>query len=309
MTELMTETELTLASSGSELAGTLLVPAGEPIATALLISGSGPIDRDSNMKRMKIDVMRQVAHYLASVGIASFRYDKRGVARSTGDYRATGFHDNVADARAALERLRALPGIDADRIVAIGHSEGALIATELAAAGVGLAGAVLLAGAAQPGEQVLRWQATQVATSLPGPAKLLLKLLRKDLMKIQDKRLAQLKGATDDVIRVQLVRVNARWFREFMAYGPADALERAKTPILAITGAKDLQVDPSDIAIMERLALDDFTGEVVPDLTHLLRREDGPPSLRTYKKQVKRPVDVALLESIGAWVMNLVVDR
>lgn len=302
----MKTTELKFTSDGHELAGTLLIPPGAPSATALLISGSGPIDRDSNMKRMRIDVMRQIAEHLARAGIASYRYDKRGVADSTGDYRATGFHDNVADAQAALEALRARPEIDADRIVAIGHSEGALIATELAAADVGLAGAVLLAGAAQPGEQILRWQATQVAGSLPKPARLILKLLRKDLLKMQDKRLAQLKESSDDVIRIQLVRINARWFREFMAHDPTIGLARAKTPILAITGAKDLQVDPGDIAIMESLAPADFTGEVVPDVTHLLRRETGPASLRTYKKQVRRPVDRRLLETISSWVTNVV---
>lgn len=305
----MATTELKFTSDGYELAGTLLVPTGEIAATVLLISGSGPIDRDSNMKRMKIDVMRQVADHLAKAGIASYRYDKRGVAGSTGDYHATGFHDNVADARAALEALRVRPEIDAERIVAVGHSEGALIATELGAAGVGLAGSVLLAGAAQTGEEILRWQAVHVAATLPKPVKWLLKLLRKDLLKTQDKRLAQLKESTEDVVRMQLVRVNAKWFREFMTYDPGEALARTKTPILAITGAKDLQVDPGDIAIMKGLAPDEFTGEVAPDLTHLLRREDGPASLRTYKKQVKRPVDRRLREAISGWITSLFSDR
>ena len=301
-------THLEFTSAGNRLTGTLLVPGARPAPAALLISGSGPLDRDSNTKRLQIDVMRQVADYLATIGIASLRYDKRGVGASSGNYHSTGFHDNIADARSALETLRARPEIDADRIVVVGHSEGALIAAELAAADTGLTGAVLLAGAAQTGEHVLRWQAQQVAASLPGTARLALKLLRKDVATMQDKRLAQLKGSSGDVVRIQLAKVNAKWFREFLAYDPTDALQRVQTPILAITGAKDIQVDPGDIGRMEALVTGDFTGVVMPDLTHLLRTTPGEATLRTYKKQVKRPVDHELLETVGSWIVDVVAQ-
>ena len=294
------------ASAGHRLTGTLQVADSSPAPAALLISGSGPLDRDSNTKRLRIDVMRQVAEHLATIGIASVRYDKRGVGESTGDYHAAGFWDNVADARSAFEALRARPEVDGERIVVIGHSEGALIASELAADG-GVAGVVLLAGAAQTGEQVLRWQAQQVSTSLPAPARLILKLLRKDVSTMQDKRLTQLKESTGDVVRIQLVKVNAKWFREFLAHDPTAALQRIQTPVLAITGEKDIQVDPADIGRMEDLVAGRFTGTVMPDLTHLLRTTPGEDAtLRTYKKQAKRPVDPGLLEGVGRWVTDVV---
>ena len=99
----MTSYDLTFASGDHRLVGTFLTPDKlEPFTVALLISGSGPIDRNSNFKRLQIDVMRQVADHLEAAGIASFRYDKRGVGESDGDYRSSGFLDNVADASTAL---------------------------------------------------------------------------------------------------------------------------------------------------------------------------------------------------------------
>jgi pimeloyl-ACP methyl ester carboxylesterase len=249
---------------------------------------------------MQIDVMRQLADHLEAAGIASFRYDKRGVGESDGDYRSSGFLDNVADANAALETLRARPEIG--QIFVVGHSEGALISTELAGSGADVDGVVLLAGTAKNGKEVLRWQARQLAVRMPRPVKWLLKVLRQDIVRTQAKRFAQLEATTEDVERIQLIRINAKWFREFMDYDPSAALRRIEVPVLALTGSKDIQVDPEDIEAMRLIVGSDFRGEVLPDLTHLLRREDGPPSLRTYKKQARRPVDAALLDRVSDWI-------
>ena len=293
---------LTFLSGGHTLAGTLTFPStSAPVAGAVLVSGSGPIDRDSNMKRAQIDVMRQVAEHLASQGIASLRYDKRGVGDSEGDYKATGFYENVEDARAAVAALRARPEIDAESVFIVGHSEGALIAVEVGG-DASLAGAVLLAGTAQSGKEVLRWQAGQLAGSLPTPVKLIMKLLRQDLMTTQEKRFAQLEATTTDVTRIQLVKVNAKWFREFMAHDPADSLRRVAVPVLAITGSKDIQADPADITRLEDLIPTEFGGDVLDDVTHLLRSDDGPASTKTYKQQMKRPVDAELLRLVSSWI-------
>lgn len=297
----MHDTSISIPASDVTLQGTFAAAGVAPAAAALLISGSGPIDRDSNSKRMPIDVMRQVAEHLSGSGIASLRYDKRGVGESGGDYLSTGFHDNVDDASAALAALRARPEVDADRVVVIGHSEGALIADVLAA-DPQLAGVVLLAGSAVDGKQLLRWQAEQLAPTLPKPAQWLMKLLRSDLVATQTKRLGRLETSTDDVIRIQLVKLNARWFREFMAFEPTQALRRAVVPVLAITGSKDVQVDPADIERMRQVVPTSFEGHVVDDVTHLLRSEPGVATVRTYKQQARRPIDQRVTRLLTDWV-------
>lgn len=305
----MQTTEISFHSGVTKLVGTLTEPTPRdrgPIA--LLISGSGKIDRDSNMKRMPIDVMGQVAAHLEGAGVSSFRYDKRGVGASDGDFSTTGFHDNVTDAKAAIASLRDRLQIQERPMFVVGHSEGALIAAELVAADNTLAGAVLLAGTATSGEDVLRWQAEGLSKTLPKPVKLIMGLLRQDLAKTQGKRLAQIKASTDDVIRMQFVKVNAKWMREFMAHDPQEILRRIDLPLLAITGSKDVQVNPADVERIVELAGDDSSGHVLEDVTHLLRSDDGPATVRTYKKQIKRPVDVRVLNMISNWITDVAAE-
>lgn len=299
-------TEVTIPSRGLHLRGTLTAP-DTPRSAALLVSGSGPIDRNSNMKRMPIGVMGRLADRLAQAGVASLRYDKAGVGASEGDYLSTGFLDNVTDARAALEVLRGRPEIAPEGLVVIGHSEGALIASELAQ-DQDLAGVVLLAGAARNGRAVLEWQAGQVADTLPAPVRFLLRLLRQDVAQTQTKRLARIEGSTEDVLRMQMVKINAKWFREFMAFDPSESLVQARVPVLAITGSKDIQVDPDDIARMGAVVSTEFTGHVAENVTHLLREDDGPPTPRTYKKQVKQPLSDAVVEPMVEWIARQISD-
>lgn len=291
-----------------DLVGTLTVPAGTaPSPTVLLLTGSGPIDRDSNHKRLRFDVTAQLADALAQVGVASFRYDKRGVGQSPGDWRTAGFWDNVADAEAAVEMLRGRPEVDADRIAVAGHSEGAVQAVALAARDSSLAGAVLLAASARTGEEMLLWQAGAIVPTLPAPVRFLLDVLPIDPVKRVSKNHQKLKASTADVVRLDGQRINAKWFREYLTYDPSADLAAMKAPVLAITGSKDLQVDPADLAVVERLAGGPVETHLVPDLTHSLRRQAGAPSLSKYKQEVRRPVDGEVVELVQGWARRRLV--
>lgn len=298
----MSEQEVTFPSGDLRLAGALTgADTREPGPAALLVAGSGPIDRNSDAKRLPLGITGQIAEHLAASGFASLRYDKRGVAASDGDYLSAGFSDNVADAAAALEFLKEQPGVDPERVFVIGHSEGALIALALAASETPPAGVVLLSGAARTGEEVLRWQASHLSDLLPGPVRGLNNLLRIDVERSQIKRLEKIKASTGDVIRMQgVVKVNGKWFREFMAFDPADALSATAVPILAITGSGDVQVDPADVAAMEQLTDAPFEGHVIPGVNHILRT--GAASPTAYKKQVADPVDPRVLDLVDDWL-------
>jgi hypothetical protein len=186
-------------------------------------------------------------------------------------------------------------------LLAIGHSEGAYHAAELAA-DRNVAGAVLLSVSARPGAEVLAWQTQQLASRMPPASRLVLRLLRTDVVSAQQKNLARVLGSDEDSIRVQGSRVAARWLRDFVAYDPAPVLERVDVPVLAITGGHDLQVPPADVDAIGKLVRGPFTGRVVGDLSHLLRPDPGSAGPRGYQRAVHQPVSPQVLGLITGWV-------
>ena len=304
----MIEQEIEFRSGDFKIVGTVSIPSlKESYPGVLLIPGSGQVDRNENVKKIHINVFRKIAYFLADNNVATLRYDKRGVGESEGNFWETGFHDNASDALSALVYLKNYKGIQSNKVFLLGHSEGALISTKLAGSGVDIAGTILLAGAAQKGEDILKWQAQQVVKGLKGFNSWIIKLFRIDVAKAQQKQIDKIKRSSKDWYRVQLIaRINAKWMREFLAYNPADDLPNIKVPILAITGSKDIQVNPEDLKKMAELVNVDFEYHELPDVTHILRIEKGPPSISTYKQQATQPMDSDILTIILDWLKNRV---
>ena len=298
------ERDVTFASGSLHLAGTLLLPASDGQWPAvLLIPGSGQVDRNENATKLRINAFRDIAVHLSEQGIATLRYDKRGVGASEGNFWDTGFFDNVTDAGAALGCLRSQKEVRSDKVLLLGHSEGALTATRLAATGVDVTGVILLAGPAQSGEDVLRWQAQQVIAGMRGFNRFVINLFHIDVRKAQKKQLDKIKKSTKNWYRVQFIaKLNAKWFREFMAYNPAGDLPKIQVPVLALTGSKDIQVDPGDLERMAGLVKAEFESHILPNITHILRAEPGQPTLSTYKQQITQPVDQSVLQAISEWL-------
>ncbi len=182
------ERDVIFTSGSLRLTGTLLLPASDGQWPAvLLIPGSGQVDRNENATKLRINAFREIAVHLSKQGIATLRYDKRGVGASEGDFWETGFFDNVTDAGAALGCLKSQKEIQSDQVFFLGHSEGAMTATRLAATGAGVTGVILLAGPARKGEEVLVWQCEQVVKGMRGFNKWLINLFHIDVRKAQRK--------------------------------------------------------------------------------------------------------------------------
>jgi len=115
------------ADGAVTLAGTLAAPSGGRRAPAVvLVSGTGPVDRDVTFLGHKL--FRVMAHQLAKAGIASLRFDKRGVGESEGDFPSAGPDDFVADVIGAAEYLVDGEGFARERTGLVGHSEGGMVA-------------------------------------------------------------------------------------------------------------------------------------------------------------------------------------
>jgi alpha/beta superfamily hydrolase len=294
----MREQPFEVSSGEVRLVGTLCLPDDFPgsFAGALLLNGSGPLDRDSNMPKQRLDVANTFAHALAALGVASLRYDKRGVGESTGSYLNAGLVEETEDARVALAALRSDERCNG-RVAVIGHSVGATIAIQLARSSPPPDAYVLLAGAAMSGAEVMEWQSHRIATTLPAPARWMASRIERRQARDRD----QLLASTGDTMRLHREEMPARWFREYMAYDPASDLGAIAGPVLAITGGKDIQVDAGDVDRMRLLVTGPFVGETPDNLTHLLRSDEHRPGIRRYAAQLRRPVDPMLVERVATW--------
>jgi pimeloyl-ACP methyl ester carboxylesterase len=292
-------------SDGWGIAGTY-TEAPDAVAAALLITGSGKLDRNSDVMLggtgvplLRTGVTRQVAHELTGAHVATLRYDKRGVGASGGDYLRAGMTENLADARAGLAWLaERAPGLP---LITVGLSEGTCHAARLAAEEK-VAGTILLGAPARSGEQIIDWQITKIAPTLPGIAKAVMRITGSDFERSQHKRVARLSASTGDVIRMQGIRVNARWYREFLSYDPTADYARIAVPVLAIAGGHDMQVPPEDVDTIGALVKGPFEGHAVDDLSHLLRPDPDWKGPRGYRRALRQPVSPKVLSIITAWV-------
>ena len=266
-------------SDGAQrLAGTLARPERAPGKTpvVLIIAGSGPTDRDGNSRLgLSSDVYKKLAWALAQRGIASVRYDKRGIGGSTfmGDVSAVAFDDFTADAVAGARALAADPRFS--KVVLVGHSEGALLAERAANGGAPVSGVVMLAGMGRRFTAVLHEQMGRQldSTQLAAYDSLMALFLGT--------------GPMPDVpqdLRALLHPSVRRFVQTESAIDPAAEAQRLPVPLLVVQGATDIQVSVTDAEAL-RAARPDAEVRILPDANHLfvhIATTDRTAQLVTY---------------------------
>lgn len=258
------------------LRGTLLLPQSDtPPPVALLIAGSGPTDRDGNNPEGGNNAyLRKLAEALAENGIASVRYDKRGVARSLPaapreeELSVDGY---VADVIAWSNKLAKDPRFG--RQVLIGHSEGALIAS-LAAPNSHADELVSLSGSSRPIGEVLRGQ---LQGRLPPP------LLAEADRLIDGLSAGQLQRRVPEPL-LALFRPSVQpYLISLFQQDPARAFATLKMPTLILQGRHDIQVGEED-ALALKQAKPDSELHLIDGMNHILRivPASGPQQLASY---------------------------
>lgn len=286
-----------LQTDQGTLYGTLLKPSSTtPMAVALLIAGSGPTDRDgNNPEGGRSDSLKRLAQSLAKQGIASLRYDKRGVAASraaTPDERDLSVEGYVSDAVSWAQRLKADPAFD--RLILIGHSEGALIAS-LAAEQAQADALVAIAGSSRPIDQLLR---EQLASRLPPHLlaqsnQLLDRLLAGRLSPQVPKQLQVLFRPSVQPYLISLLRQN-----------PGQDFARLKIPALIVQGSHDIQVSVADAQALQA-AKPDAELLIISGMNHMLRISalDLPAQLASYDNP-RLPLAQGLGEQIAEFIQR-----
>lgn len=305
-------------TAGIQLAATLTLPPGKgPFPAVVLITGSGPQDRDESLLGHKPFLV--LADHLTRKGIAVLRADDRGIGKSQGDFAKATSADFATDAEAGLAYLKTRTEIDARKLGLIGHSEGGMIAPMVAARNSLVAFIVIMAGTGVSGAELLPAQVAAIAEASGESHEKALALgenNREVLTMFKQgasdealiKKMAQLMpAASEEQQKAQLKPLQTPWFRFFLAYDPAISLRQVKCPVLAINGEKDMQVLPAQNLPAIRKALTEagnthFEVEQLAGLNHLFQTaKTGAPAEYGEIEETIAPV---ALNRISGWIVK-----
>lgn len=304
--------EVSIPVGSHALAGTLTIPeGGGPFPGVVLITGSGPQDRDETLMGHK--PFWVIADHFSRNGIAVLRYDDRGVGESTGDFGAATSADFGEDAAAALAALRARPEVGAAGL--LGHSEGGLIAP-LIAPDTSPDFLLLLAPPSVPIPELMLAQVEAVSRSGGATDKDIETILplQRDIYaaaaagdRAAAAALVQRMPGADaleaDALEAQVSALFSPWWTWFLQHDPTPSLRALDVPVLAMWGDRDVQVLSAqnapafDAAVAGNARAE---GRVFAGLNHLFQpAETG--SVAEYA-QIETTIDPRVLEAMTDWL-------
>lgn len=309
------------SKAGITLAGTLTLPKKEGLfPVVILVSGSGPQNRDEELLGHKPFLV--LSDYLTRNGIAVLRYDDRGVGASKGVFSTGTTADFSSDAAAAVTYLSTRKDINQKKIGIVGHSEGGIIAPIVASTSKNVAFIVLLAGTGLQGDVLLLLQKALIERAEgvteaqieegqninKGAFTLVKKATTTEQLKT-DLALyfkQNMKGALDNEnLQSQVDQITSNWMQYFIKFDPTTALKKVKCPVLAINGAKDLQVPPAENLTAIKAALTKggnkkVTTIILPNLNHLFQEcTTGAPSEYATIEQTFSP---SAMDTVLKWI-------
>lgn len=284
---------------GGTLEGTLELPErSNSCPVALILAGSGPTDRDGNNPLLggENNCLKYLAESLAARGIASLRYDKRGVGRSAQamtreeDLR---FETYIEDAVAWGTELR--KNARFTHLVVMGHSEGALIGA-VACQKLGGDAFVSIAGPGVPASEILlRQLRTKLPRNLLAEAQSIMARLN------QGETVRDVPPALGSLFRTAVQPYLISWFR----YDPAREIGRLQVPVLIAQGSTDVQVGVDDARALAR-ANPRARLVVIEGMNHVLKKVSGdlPEQVASYGDP-RLPIAPELVEEVVAFVRTL----
>lgn len=321
------EVRIENASAHVTLAGTLTQPRGAgPFPAVVLITGSGPQDRDESLLGHRPFLV--LADHLTRAGLAVLRCDDRGTGKSSGVFATATTADFAGDVRVEVEYLRSRADVNPKRIGLVGHSEGGLIAPLLAVGHREIAFVVMMAGPGVPGDSLLLLQASALARAAGQPdsvvaatgqlqrqlfaavraeqdTSVLIPRLRRIVVEGLDRMPERTRAMGPAFVEGQVAMVSSPWFRWYLQYDPQPTLRKVACPLLAVIGGRDLQVPPRENLPAIRQALRtggnrDYAVVELPNLNHLFQtcRTGLPDEYGT----IEETIAPAALDTMTTWI-------
>jgi len=315
---------------------TITVPPGKgPFPAVLLITGSGPQNRDEEI--MEHRPFAVLADYLTKKGIVVLRVDDRSVGKTTGDFSKATTADFAIDAGNSLDFLKSRPEVDQKKIGLIGHSEGGMIAPMLAAKRKDIDFIILLAG---PGEKLSKLMEDQnvalyrsaginekaIQSFRPFFQKMVTLINESKDVSVFDKKLeytlnewrkgtepayvlATTRIYNDSSQHIFIETVNntlfTPWFKYFLQFDPQVYLSQLRCKVLAVNGEKDLQVaSKSNLAAikiaLQKAGTKNYDIIEIPQLNHLFQT-CKTCTVMEYG-QLEETISPTALNLVGDWI-------
>lgn len=271
--------------------GTLLVPSAvEQPALAIIIAGSGPVDRNGNQNFARNNSLKKLAEGLTNNGIATFRYDKRTIKLiATGKLDNTiMFDDFVTDAIDVVNYFKSQNAYS--KIYIIGHSQGSLIG--MIAAEKDVDGFISIAGASQTIDKIIIKQVEQTAPAYLEDTKKIFSVLQ------EGKTTSNYPPVLSSFLGKDIQPFMINW----MQYNPQDILKSLQIPILIVNGTNDLQVGVEDA---NRLKDSNPNAELklIDKMNHVLFIVEGDDlvNFKSYN-EAHHKVSAELIDTISSFI-------
>ena len=271
--------------------GTLINSNNTNSNLAIIISGSGPTDRNGNNTSLKSDYLKMLAEGLQQNGISTFRYDKRGVGKSVGELKGSNeikFSDYINDVVSIIKHFKDSKKFR--QVVVIGHSEGALIgmiaSQSIADRFISVAGA---------GEDYLTLIERQLSIQPP----FVRSMSEPIIEKLKDKKMV---GSVPPLLN-SLFRADVQsYLIDASGYDPVEEISKLNMPILIIQGSTDIQIEVSDALILHK-AVKNSKLEIIDGMNHVFRQvsDNRLLNLQTYGNP-ELPIDNNMVNIISEFI-------
>ena len=273
--------------------GTLLAPRQETVPLAIIINGSGPIDRNGNEMMTKNNSAKKLAEALAKKGIATFRYDKRTLKAQqlNIDEKDMRFDDFIDDAKAVIKRFSELPNYSS--LYIIGHSQGSLVG--MIAAQEKADGFISIAGAGQTIDSLIVEQIGRQMPGLEESARTAFNELRAN---------GKVKDYNQGLASLFKKSVQPFMF-SWMKYDPQQEIKKLEMPVLIINGDNDLQVNTNEAEKL-KAAKPEAELVIIENMNHIYRiidKNDDIANQKSYNEPL-RPISNEMVEQISNFILN-----
>ena len=317
------------------LAGTLTLPKkGENFPAVILITGSGPQNRDEELFDHRPFMI--IADVLTKRGIAVLRCDDRGIGESTGNFNDATSADFANDVLAGIEYLKGRKEINKSKIGLIGHSEGGMIAPLVASITTDVAFIVLMAAPGIPIDELMILQ-TEKSGELAGIdnefikknselqrglysvikknyqkedlGKLLEVYLKDALINVPGEMKPTSEEETNALIKTQIKTVTGKWFQYFITFNPQTYLQKLKCPVLALNGSLDSQVIPKENLegiekSLKKGGNNNYKTVELKGLNHLF--QEAKTGAFSEYNQIEHTHAEIFLETMSDWICSIV---